>query len=242
MAALVVNTGTSAGQLVAAWVMYRVRFYKPIEGKRTSHQAVYSLLKQAYPLAMAAILAALHTRISVILLEQFTDAGQVGYYAAAGRFIEAGRLIPHAFFDAVFPLLASMAMNRVALNHFFRRVAFGLAGFGLLFALGGWLLAPLAISLTYGEAFAPAVVVLQIGVLSLLPMLLKGGRILYWFAQGQEQFVNRMTAIALVLRVALSLWLIPVYGAAGVMIVNLLVEGASGVLLIRNWKGMVALH
>lgn len=233
IAALVVNTLTSAIQLAAAWAIYRWHFAMPVRAAEAL-RPIY-LLRQAWPFALAGVLAALHLRLGVLVLEQAAGVGATGYYAAANRFVEVFRLLPQAFFDALFPTLAALVSQTDAFRQLFQRVSLGLAGLGLVAGIGGMLAAPELIALTYGPDFVPAVPVLQMGLWALLPGLLKGGRTLYWYAQGQEHFVNRVTMLTLVLRLALCLWLIPLLGAMGAALVNLFIETAAMILLWRRW-------
>ena len=80
----------------------------------------------------AAVLAAIQLRLSVILLAQLRGPGEAGQYAAAVRFIEAGRMLPQALFGALFPALSALSSDSQALDHLFRRVLMGLAAYGLL--------------------------------------------------------------------------------------------------------------
>lgn len=234
MAALVVNTGTSAGQLLAAWLIYRSRFYQTNDLHKFGVANQWTtILRRAWPFAIAAILAAAQTRVSVILLEQLTNTSEVGYYAAASRFVEAGRMLPNALFGALFPALAALVINPTAFQKLFRRVMIGLLVFGLFFGIGFSLFAQIAIDLTYGETFNPAISVLQLAAWSLLPGLLRGARTLYWYAYEREQFVNIITVLALIGQVILSLWLIPILGALGVAVVNVIVETTALILLWR---------
>lgn len=228
LAALLVNTLTSYGQLVAAWAVYRRAYYQPSK----EHIASLSLLKRAYPFAIAALLAAVQMRLNVILLEQWVGVGAVGLFAAASRFVEAGRMLPHAFFDALFPLLASLAERPAALERLFRRVLLGLLAFGLVFAVGMQLAAEWLIRVSYGEAFADAAMVLQIAAWGLIPLLLKGGRTLYWYAQGKEQFVNAVTLLVIFVQLAAAWWLIPRYGAVGAALTSVLAESVAFALLM----------
>jgi O-antigen/teichoic acid export membrane protein len=97
---------------------------------------------------------------------------------------------------------------------------------------------------TYGASFAPAVPVLQLLMWSLLPALLRAGRTLYWYALGQESFVNIVTGIAVALQLVLSWWLIPGYGALGAAAATIVVESLAFALLwrpvnmvtLRHWR------
>lgn len=235
---LILNVATSAAQLAAAYVLYRWRFSKPdAETRRLEGVKMLPLLRRAAPFALAALFAALQTRLSVILLEQLATTVQVGYFSAAARFVEAARMIPNAFFGALFPALAALAADRVLMRHTFRRGMFGLGAVGAVTGIGFLLLAQPLITLTYGAVFTPAVPVLQALGWSLLFSNLRGARTLYLYALGQESRVNRINGIVILVQAALSLLLIPAANALGVAVVHVLVEIVALVLL---WRGSPA--
>jgi PST family polysaccharide transporter len=229
--ALIVNTATSAGQLVAAWVVWRWKFRTPPSTPNNLPLKIMPLLRRAWPFALAAVLAALQTRAGTILLEKLTDTAQVGYYAAGTRFVEAARMIPNALFGALFPALAALVAQPDAFRRTFRKVTLGLSGFGIALGLICTFFAALIMNLTYGAAFALAIPVLQIAMWSLLPGLLRAGRTLYWYAMGREQFTNIVTGATLIAQIALSLWLIPLFGATGAALVSLVTETLALILL-----------
>ena len=231
LAALVANVVTSAGQLVAAYVVYRRNYYVPALKPAPS---LIPLLRRAAPFALAALFAALQTRLSVILLEQASTTVDVGYFSAAARFVEAARTIPNAYFGALFPALAALAADRLLLRQTFQRSALALAAFGVAAGVGLTLLASPLLTLTYGASFAPAAPVLAIFGWSLVFSLLRGGRTLYLYALGQEARVNRVNGAVIVLQGGLSLLLIPRFGAVGAAVVHVGVELAALALLGRN--------
>jgi O-antigen/teichoic acid export membrane protein len=231
LAALLMNTLTSAGQLLAAWAIYRWKFHVSVgEGLRPS-PTITTLLRRAWPFALAGALAAIYLRSGTILLEQLATTGEVGYYAAATRFVEAGRAIPNALFGALFPALAALVAQPAALNHTFRRVTLGLTLFSLALGVFFSLFAAPILNLTYGSAFSSAAPVLVLSIWALLPGLLRGGQTLYWYALGREGFTNRVLGVMIVVQLALSLWLLPVYGAVGAAVVTLLTETIGLALL-----------
>lgn len=240
LAALVVNVVTSAGQLVAAWAIYYLGFSvgtrrpKGVPVVRAAPLRLVDLFRRAWPFALAAILAAVQLRLSVILLAQLRGAGEAGQYTAAARFVEAGRMMPQALFGALFPALSVLSSDSQALNRLFRRVLIGLAVYGLLVVGGATLFAPVIIRLTFGPDFDSSAVILPMLAWSLLPGLLKSGRIVYCYAQGREQFVNRVTAGVLLLQLVLSVWLIDGHGAAGVALALIVVEIVA---LVWLWRG-----
>jgi O-antigen/teichoic acid export membrane protein len=231
LAALVVNVATSSGQLIAAWGIYRARFMT-----RTRHIVSLQMgdvLRRAWPFALAAILSAIQLRMSVVLLEQLAGTAVTGQYAAASRFVEAGRMLPSALFGALFPALSMLNANPAAFQRLFRRAISGLAAYGVLFGVGGMLFAPLLIGLTYGERFTPAVDILRLLAWALLPGILRSSRILYCYAQGRERYVNLVTAVALIVQLILSVVLIQTFGASGAAITLIVTEVFMLVLLWR---------
>ena len=240
-AALLVNLMTSAGQLLAAmvalWLWYRItqpdRPLNPDPGydRARPYTSTRRMMRRAWPFALAAVLAAMQMRLSIILLERFTDTGEVGAYAAALRFFDGGRMVPNALFGALLPALSQLTLQADVFRQTFARANGLLILYSITFGLGCLLLASWLIDLTFGPDFASAAGVLTLLGWSMLPLTLRHARTLYWFAHGQEAFVNRVTAITLVLQFLLSLWLISEYGAMGAAGVAIMTECAALILL-----------
>jgi O-antigen/teichoic acid export membrane protein len=235
--ALLVNMLTSAGQLLAAWWIWKRHFERIVLREVTSAALpARPLLQRAWPFALAAVLAALQSRAGTIMLEKMTTTAEVGYYAAATRFVEAARLIPNALFGALFPALAALAAQPERMNATFRRVMMGLAAFGGLLALVFIPASGVVIRLVYGSAFTPASAILQVAMIGMLPSLLRGGQTLYAYAKGREAFVNQVTAVVLMIQIVTGLWLIPRWGALGAAWGVLFTETIGLVLL---WAGQM---
>jgi O-antigen/teichoic acid export membrane protein len=230
--ALAINTLTSAGQLVAAWWFYQ-RLTSPGHSVKTTGPDARLLLRRAYPFAIAAVLAAVQTRAGLVLLERGSGAAEAGYYAASARIIDGIRMVPNAYFGALLPALAAMALDPAGMQRLFRRSALRLAGFGAAVAL---VLAPLAgivLGLAYGDSFEAGATALALLAAGLIPGLVRSGQTLYWYARKQEAFVNRVTAGTLILQIGLMLWLIPRHGAGGAALALLLAESAAALCLWR---------
>jgi O-antigen/teichoic acid export membrane protein len=234
IAVLILNVVTSAAQLIAAWWIYRWRFFDVLQAHLKSAPALLPMLRRAMPFALAAFFATLQTRLSVILLERLASTVDVGYFSAASRFVEAARLVPNAFFGALFPALTVLAADHLLLNQTFRRGMLAIAAFGLAVSVGLTLLALPLVKLIYGDSFTSAALILQILGWSLFFSLLRGARTLYLYALGQEGRVNRVNGGVIHLQAGLSLLLIPTLGALGVAGIHVLIEVVALVLLWRN--------
>lgn len=226
--ALRVNLLTSAGQLCAAWLLWRVRFD---DAPARVALPMRDLLRQALPYGVGAALAAVQLRAGVVLVERLTTLNDVGQFAAANRFFEGGRLLALAFFDALFPLLMRLAHDRARLDALTRRVLLGLSAAGIVF--GGFitLTADALLRLLFGETFVQAAPLLVGLGWALWPTLLKYALGLYWYARGDAGRVNRVTAVTLVIQVAAALWLIPRFGVVAAAWLAVAVEWLAVALL-----------
>lgn len=232
-AAIIINVATSLGQLIAAYLAYRARFAErgPAEPLRP---LVRRLIQRSWKFAVAGLLAAMQIRLSTILLEQLTNAGEVGYFSAGSRFMEAARLIPNAYFGALFPALSAVAADPQAMQRVFGNAFRLLILFGIACALAAWLAAPVIIPLVFGDGFTASVPVLQMLMIALGFSVVRGLRTLYWYAHGREGYVNVVNAVVIVAQIALSLVLLPPLGALGAAIVLLMIEWAALLMLWRE--------
>ena len=224
IALFMINMLSSFGRLGAVW-------YLSTPTKAKESIALSLILKLAMPFALAGLLAVAQQRMGILMLEQLSNLAEVGNYAAVSRFLEAGRMIPNAFFGALFPALASLAAHEQNLNRYFLRVMLLLAAFGGFVVLLGAYFATPILSLSYGESFLDAETLLQLALFSLLPSLLRSARTLYCYATSRETVVNMVSLITLLLQLLLSLWLIPILAALG-LIITLIITETLGLLLL----------
>ncbi len=226
---LLINTITSVGQLAACWGIYRARFYVRAVGFPRS---TWAILRESWNFGLAALFAAVQMRMSAVLLEAMSGVASAGLYAGANRFVEAARLLPNAFYGALFPQLGALADDPRHMWQTFRRALLGMLAYGIVAAIGLSLLARELLILVYGETFAIAVPALVILSAAFVFSLLRGTLTLYRYAQRREAFVNRVNLGVIGVQLALSLWLIPQMGALGAAWAVL---GAEAFALIALW-------
>jgi O-antigen/teichoic acid export membrane protein len=193
----VINTLTSLGQLFVARWIYRQYFYtKP---KSNSNLRLRDLIRQSRPFAIAGIISAIQVRFSILWLETNSTATIIGLFVASLRFIDGAKMIPNALFGAVYPALSSLSDNRQALNRLFIKIMLALGTYGIIVSVFLRLFAGDILLITFGEDFIQARSALFIMGLMLIPLLLRSGWSLYWYALGREQAVNRVLMINLLM-------------------------------------------
>jgi len=232
LAAIVVWAGvTQTGQVGLAYIFYRQLRLHP--GRQSPPRSrvrlalIKTLLMRAWPFAVAGFLAALQLRANILILGYLQGDQALGWFAAASRFVETGRQLPGAFYAAILPAMAALAKtagHSQKLQSTLRQSQWGLLGFGLLAGLGALLLARPVLTLTYGQAYQPATLTLQILTLSLIPSAQNSILIIYLYARSDERFVNWLMAAGLAVNLSLCFWLIPRWGATGTALALLIAE------------------
>jgi O-antigen/teichoic acid export membrane protein len=109
---LAVNTLTSLGQMLIALLWVRAT-YATQEHIPSAQMIRYdTMLKESFAFAIASVLAAIQSRGILLILQIHGGNIAVGLYVAAWRWLEAGRLLPMAFFDALYPRLSALVQIR----------------------------------------------------------------------------------------------------------------------------------
>ncbi|HUN08903.1 MAG TPA: oligosaccharide flippase family protein [Aggregatilineales bacterium] len=192
-----------------------------------------ALLSQAYPFAVAGVLAAIQARVTILLLERGATPEAVGQLAGAIRLTEAGRILPNAFFGALLPMLAALVAQPNDFLRLLRRVYSGILLYGLALAGMFGLGASTILQVTYGPSFERGTLALQLMGLALVPGLMRAVQTLAAYAHGREAQVNRLLLLGLVVQGMVAIWLIPIQGAAGAA-ASLLVSEV--VMVIGLWR------
>lgn len=181
-----------------------------------------SLLREAWPLALASGAAMVALRIDQVMLRQMTSDTELGVYAAAARLSEVWYFVPVALATALFPALVGSRDDDETHD---RRLqgALDIAAWGAIaIALFVTVFGGVIINLIYGARFEDAAGILRMQVWA-GPFVFLGvisGRSL--LARGFQRFEAARYIIGAPLNVGLNLVLIPEYGGMGAAFATLL--------------------
>lgn len=200
----VINTGTSVGQLIVAISIYRRYFL--IQTHTPLNLNLRKMIGQARPFAMAGIISALQTRFSILWLESVSTPVVVGTFVASLRFIDSARMIPNAFFGAIYPALASLASNSRQLNTLFRRMSVLLFIYGVGICICFLVFGEALLGATFGEAFQSTYPALTFMAMAFIPSIVRNGWTLYWYARSRETSVNRVLILNLLMLILLTIY------------------------------------
>ena len=198
---------------------------------------------QRYNLALAALIlldVIVWQRSELLFLGRFSKAAEVSFYAVPFALTErVVDLIPGAVLGVLLPGLAfaQASADPARFSAVFKEALRYLGLLTVPISIAGIALAPLVINLLYGKEFAPAAIVLQILLISIVFGVLgqaSRSALLGMEAPGR---LLRTGVLAAALSIALDLILIPRWGALGAAIANTIVQATwSFAIFIPLWR------
>ena len=226
--------GCVAGALIVNTLLYR-RLPARLPRLRGSVQT----LKEGWPLFVGTGAIALYTSANVVLLGLFVSSAQVAFFGAAERVVRAvGQLIgPVA--AAVLPRISYLQASGEPARA--RRLAwisvFTLGGIGLAAGSGLAVLAPIVVSIVFGDDFESTVPLLR-ALAFLIPLIAVATALAGWMlSKRMDKQVQRVVVTAGLVNVVLVVILVPLFGSPGMVVSVLLSEAivlAGCVLAIRR--------
>jgi O-antigen/teichoic acid export membrane protein len=199
------------------------------------------LLRQALPLGLALMIAAIYFRADAILLSVMKGPEAVGIYGVAYRLLEAIVAFPGFFYVSIFPLLSQGAARADLANvRDVTQRAFDLLVLGAAPLVAGTILAaPQIVHALAGPEFEDAVTPLRIVIVGAGLMFLSGLLSYVLIAVGRQATLLWVGLATLALNLGLNLALIPRYSYNAAASVATASEAlALTSLLILVWRAI----
>jgi lipopolysaccharide exporter len=198
------------------------------------------VLRGALPLGVAIVLSVIYLRVGWVLLFHLTGEEAVAQLGAAQRLMEAAQLVPAAALAAVFPAYArALSADTWGARRIGRSSAGVLALLGILAAGVLWSSADWAMPALFGPEYRPAGAVLRVLALAVPLMFLNYLLTHIVIARGFQVLVAWFGAAALVSHLAVSWYLIPLWGATGVAASMVIAESVLLLCCITALRGRV---
>ncbi len=196
-----------------------------------------ALLRESWPLALAAIASILYLRLDQVMLVHLASPQEAGRYAAAARLYELCGFLPVALAASLAPaLLTAHATDRADFDRRVRGLFARAAQLAYAAAVPGILLSGVIVSLLFGPAYAatvPMFIVLLLGY----PFLAVGiarEQVLIAEQKPRRQLAAMISGVAL--NLLLNLILIPRFGGLGAAGASALAQATAGVLSSFAWR------
>jgi O-antigen/teichoic acid export membrane protein len=227
------------GLIVAAVTLVSIRGHVATRRPGINMPEIRFLFREVLAIGGASILASLFYRIAIVVMSVMSTTTQTGYFAASYRVIEVIIPLPSLINSAAFPVLSRAATDSP------RRLAQGVRqifDINLILGCGGallvWLGAAPIIAFLGGDAFKPAVSVLQIQAFAVVATFVFAGFSGALVAIRGQRGLFRAALVGCVLALVLSCLLVPIGGATGAAIAMTVSETvlafAAGVALLRH--------
>ncbi|HTK60464.1 MAG TPA: oligosaccharide flippase family protein, partial [Candidatus Baltobacteraceae bacterium] len=203
------------------------------------------ILRMAIPFALAGAFVKVYTSADAVLLTQFRGEAAAGLYSVPYKLTFAFQFVPMAFTAAFYPAMSrAYAADKRELGDLFYKALWALMLIAAPIAAGIMALAPELVKFVYGNDYLPAVIAVQLLIMSVLPIFLDFpiGSLLN--ASDRQMTQTKLMGMATVISVALNLALIPAYGLVGVVIASivshtaLLVAGFIAVGRFLEWPAL----
>ena len=197
------------------------------------------LLADMLPFAGVSIVAVVYLRLTVVTLSLVSSGEETGYFATAFRVVEAFLGIPGILVATVFPILARAARDdtarlRYAMDRVLRVSLIGGAWLALALSLG----ADFIVQVLAGDEGDPAVDVLRIQSLSLLPVFVGSACGFALLSLRRQRAVMAAIGLGLVINLALTVVLGAAHGAVGaaiaITVADVVIAVTALTLLIRS--------
>ncbi len=192
-----------------------------------------SLLKKAYPLALANLFSVVYFRVDTVMLGMMKNQTSVGIYNAAYRLLEFTLIFPAYYGGAIFPVIASsFKANTQRFLLIYRRSLKYMWIMALPMALGVTMLGPKLIRVLYGLAYVQSVQLLSVLMWSLLIIALNAVSVPYLIVMEKQRVVTVFTLVMMLFNLGLNAIFIPTYGALGAAWVTLASEIINIILYV----------
>jgi O-antigen/teichoic acid export membrane protein len=188
--------------------------------------AYKKILYEVWPFGVGLILSIAYFKIDTIMLSFYFNPSlhpDVAYYSIAYKIFEVLLVFAGYFTSTLFPIFSQPREKNE-----FKKIYEKYFLFTLLLALGGgigmFLFAPLLIQILGGNSYLSAVPSVQILSLSLFASILSGFFLNIAIVGNKQLFLIKFAILAMILNIALNLFIMPKYSFVGASITTVLTQ------------------
>jgi O-antigen/teichoic acid export membrane protein len=183
----------------------------------------FSLLLQAMPFGVHAILGTLFFQLDTVLLSHYSGNTEVGYYQAAMRLVLASLIICDVLTSAYFPHLSKKIKvdlyafkdDGLALNKYLLMIGGMISSFLIVYAKE-------VVTIVYGGAYSRSIYLMQL-LAAVILLKFIGSAYSVMVTVSEHQNLRAFgVAVSVVVNVILNLMLIPGYGAVGAAMTSII--------------------
>ena len=234
-----------AGALAVGAVMWRIAraLAGAVATPRIPADTAGAMLRRAVPFGLLMAGFALYYRIDMVMLEWLAAPGELGRYAAAYRFLDAGIGLAASLGGPLFPRLASVATSAPAEARRLLEAGWRpLLALGLPLTIGTIAVADDLVAVLFGGEFAGAGRLLRLLILGTLPLFWVNVATHALIAADRVWALVGVYALSVLVNVVGNVLLVPRWGAAGSAVATIACEWLNLALVVRLLRGAFGLR
>ena len=189
------------------------------------------LLKESFPLLMTNAAIIIYQRIDQVMIGQMIDNESVGFFSVAARFVEVLLFIPMTLSQTITPVLVRIRKEDeeqyIKKGQQFMNCSLWLS---FLAALLTSIVAYWLILITFGEAYLPAVAVLQVMSFKAASVALSNTAGAMLVTEGLQRYAVFRDGMGCIVCVVLNYLLLPRYGIMAAAVVAIVSNVTAGYL------------
>ena len=209
-------------------VAYHAKIGKLYNWKFDKKTALF-LLKESFPLLLTSTAVIMYQRIDQVMIGQMADKTAVGYFSVATRFVEVLIYIPMTLAQTIAPVLVRA---RERSEQEYEKKCQQFMNFSLWLSLSAAfatsLLANPIVGITFGSAYTPAVLVLQIMAFKVASVALSNTAGTMLVCEGLQKYAILRDAFGCIVCIVLNYLLLPHYGIIAAAYVAIISNIAAG--------------
>jgi len=183
-----------------------------------------SVIRQSLPLGIASLLSSAYFTIDMVVVGFIVSGRELGYYAAAIKFLSILVTVPGLVVAAALPGLSIRAGDRERLGELMATVWHWLATIGLPMCVAVGVFAPAAIHFFFGRGYNSSVNLLRVLAAAAVVTLASNVIGMVLVALHRSRWMLVQNALALALNVVGNVVLVPHYGVAASAWLTLVTE------------------
>jgi O-antigen/teichoic acid export membrane protein len=189
------------------------------------------LLRESFPLLLTNAAVIIYQRIDQVMIGNMIDKSSVGYFSVAAKFTEVLIFLPMILAQTITPILVKARERNVeeykSKAQQFMNISFwlSLTVSAIVSMLAYWL-----IRLTFGQAYLPAVAVLQVMAFKTASVALSNTAGAMLVTEGLQRYAILRDGFGCIVCVLLNYLLLPSYGMIAAAFVSIASNIAAGYL------------
>lgn len=204
------------------------------------------LIRESAPLVLCHAAVMVYQRIDQVMIGEMIDDASVGYFSVAGRFVEILIFIPMILAQTISPVLTKIRTQSEAeyihKSQQFMNMSFWFSAMAavLTSVISYWLILYL-----FGEAYLPAVIILQIMSFKVVSLALSNTAGSMIVIEGLQKYAFVRDLLGCLVCIALNWYLLPRYGVVAAAVISILSNVVAGYLadaLVPAYRHLFAMQ